>query len=187
MHVGGRSLGAAAVRRARGHSEPAGSPRRGGIGGWDLWYSCIEGGIAVAVGRFFRGRLSRSMLVEAPSFGLSGRCARLQLATAPTRAAPPSPPTTTPAAAGRRRQPGLEIMQADCGRQIKTIKYIAEPRSHCGSTRPTSRRYTGRSVVVEGLELPGSISICTAQPRWYVVWLMMCTSISKADMSPLAS
>ena len=87
-------------------------------------------------------------------------------------------------------------MQANCGRQIKTTKYIAEPRSRCGSTRPTSRRYTGRSVVVEGLELPGSISICTAQPRWYVhqhlhspaaVWLMMCTSISKADMSPLAS
>ena len=49
----------------------------------------ISGGIVVAVGRFFRCRLSRSMLGEAPSFGLSGRCARLQLATAPTRAAPP--------------------------------------------------------------------------------------------------
>ena len=111
----------------------------------------------VAVGRFFRCRLSRSMLGEAPSFGLSGRCARLQLATAPTRAAPPFAAADDAGGDGptaNLRQPGLEIMQANwnCGRQIKTTKYIAEPRSRCGSTRPTSRRYTGRSVVVEGLE-----------------------------------
>ena len=83
----------------------------------------ISGGIVVAVGRFFRCRLSRSMLGEAPSFGLSGRCARLQLATAPTRAAPPFAAADDaggdgPTASTRARYHAGQLRAADQDNQI---------------------------------------------------------------------
>jgi len=172
------------VRRARGHSGPAGSPRRGEIGGWDLWWhsGCRWQILSLSPQQVDAGRgavvRSEWPLRPAPARDCpDARCAALRRRRRRRRrrADGVNPgsrscrPTGT--AGGRSRQPNTSL----------SLDLAADPHAphHAGtragrsSLRALRERFlaipnNSNTLFCLGLELPGSISICTAQPRWYV-------------------